>query len=153
MFKHILVPVDGSSASNQGIEKAIALALAFKSAVTLVSVIDLYAFAGIGMDAGYGQVDYLNAATEEANLAVKTAKQLFADSGIVANSSVVEGQVIYKNILDAAEAAQADLIVMGSHGRKGLEKLVLGSVTAQVLSHTRLPVMVVREPKDLQIKN
>jgi nucleotide-binding universal stress UspA family protein len=153
MFKHILVPVDGSSASNQGIEKAIALALAFKSAVTLVSVIDLYAFAGIGMDAGYGQVDYLNAATEEANLAVKTAKQLFADSGIVANSSVVEGQVIYKNILDAAEAAHADLIVMGSHGRKGLEKLVLGSVTAQVLSHTRLPVMVVREPKDLQIKN
>jgi nucleotide-binding universal stress UspA family protein len=153
MFKHILVPVDGSSASNQGIEKAIALALDFKSAVTLVSVIDLYAFAGIGMDAGYGQVDYLNAATEEANLAVKTAKQLFADSGIVANSSVVEGQVIYKNILDAAEAAHADLIVMGSHGRKGLEKLVLGSVTAQVLSHTRLPVMVVREPKDLQIKN
>lgn len=153
MFKHILVPVDGSSASNQGIEKAIALALAFKSAVTLVSVIDLYAFAGAGMDAGYGQVDYLNAATQEANLAVKTAKQLFADGGIVANSSVVEDQVIYKNILDAAEAAHADLIVMGSHGRKGLEKLVLGSVTAQVLSHTRLPVMVVREQKDLQIKN
>jgi nucleotide-binding universal stress UspA family protein len=148
MFKHILVPVDGSSASNQGVEKAIALAQAFKSAVTVVSVIDLYVFAGIGMDAGYGQVDYLNAATGEANLAVKTAKQLFADSGIVANSSVVEGQVIYKNILAAAEAAHADLIVMGSHGRKGLEKLVLGSVTSQVLSHTLLPVMVVRQPKD-----
>jgi len=153
MFKHILVPVDGSSASNQGIEKAIALALAFKSAVTLVSVVDLYAFAGMGMDAGFGQVEYLNAATEEANQAVKTAKQRFADSGIVVTSSIVEGQVIYKNILDAAEAAHADLIVMGSHGRKGLEKLVLGSVTAQVLSHTCLPVLVVREQKDLQIEN
>jgi len=153
MFKHILGPVDGSSASNQGIEKAIALALAFKSAVTLVSVVDLYAFAGMGMDAGFGQVDYLNAATEEANQAVKTAKQRFADSGIVVTSSVVEGQLIYKNILDAAEAAHADLIVMGSHGRKGLEKLVLGSVTAQVLSHTCLPVLVVREQKDLQIEN
>jgi nucleotide-binding universal stress UspA family protein len=153
MFKHILVPVDGSSASNQGIEKAIALAQAFKSAVTLVCVVDLYAFAGMGMDAGYGQVEYLNAATEEANQAVKTAKQRFADSGIAVTSSVVEAQVIYKNILDAAEAAHADLIVMGSHGRKGLEKLVLGSVTAQVLSHTCLPVLVVREQKDLQIEN
>ena len=147
MFKHILVPVDGSAVSNQCIEKAIALAQAFKSAVTVVSVIDLYAFAGMGIDAGYGQVEYLNAATGEANQAVDTAKQLFADSGIVATSSVIEGQVIYKNILDAAQAAHADLIVMGSHGRKGLEKLVLGSVAAQVLSHTSLPVMIVREQK------
>ncbi len=148
MFKHILVPVDGSAASNQCIEKAIALAQAFKSAVTVVSVIDVYAFAGMGMDAGYGQVEYLNAVTQEANLAVKTAKQLFADSGVAATSVVIEGQVIYKNILDAAEVAHADLIVMGSHGRKGLAKLVLGSTAAQVLSHTSLPVLIVREHKD-----
>lgn len=148
MFKHILVPVDGSAASNQCLEKAIALAQAFKSAVTLVSVIDLYAFAGMGIDAGYGQVEYLNAASEEANKAVASAQQLFADNGIAAASSVIEGQVVYQNILDAAQAAHADLIVMGSHGRKGLEKLVLGSVAAQVLSHTRLPVMIVREQKD-----
>ena len=114
----------------------------------MVSVIDLYAFAGMGLDAGYGQVEYLNVASQEANKAVATAKQLFADSGIAATASVMEGQVIYQNILDAANAAHADLIVMGSHGRKGLEKLVLGSVAAQVLSHTTLPVMIVREPKD-----
>ena len=148
MFKHILVPVDGSASSSQCIEKAIALAQAFNSAVTVVSVIDLYAFAGMGLDAGYGQVEYLNVASQEANKAVATAKQLFADSGIASTASVMEGQVIYQNILDAAEAAHADLIVMGSHGRKGLEKLVLGSVAAQVLSHTTLPVMIVREPKD-----
>ena len=63
-------------------------------------------------------------------------------------TELIEGQVVYQNILDAAQAAHADLIVMGSHGRKGLEKLVLGSVAAQVLSHTRLPVMIVREQKD-----
>lgn len=145
MFSHILVPVDGSEASNQCIDKAIALAQAFNSAVTVVSVIDLYAFAGLGLDAGYGQVEYLSAATEESNKAIETAKHLFAAAGIAVNALVIEGQVVYKNILDAAHSADADLIVMGSHGRKGLEKLVLGSVAAQVLSHTHLPVMIVRE--------
>ncbi len=148
MFKHILVPVDGSASSRQCIEKATALAQAFNSTVTVVNVIDLYAFAGMGLDAGYGQVEYLNVASQEANKAVATAKQLFAENGIEATASVVEGQAIYQNILDAAEVAHADLIVMGSHGRKGLEKLVLGSVAAQVLSHTTLPVLIVREPKD-----
>ncbi len=64
---------------------------------------------------------------------------------ITATGSVVEGHAIYRGILDTAEAINADLIVMGSHGRRGLEKLVLGSVTAQVLSHAHLPVLVVRD--------
>ena len=54
MFKHILVPVDGSSTSNQALEKTVAIAQAFKSTVTLLSVVDLYAFAGLGVDAAYG---------------------------------------------------------------------------------------------------
>ncbi|MBC7610400.1 MAG: universal stress protein [Polaromonas sp.] len=145
MFNHILVPVDGSTTSNQAIEKTIAMAQAFKSTVTLVSVVDLYAFAGLGIDAAYGQVEYLAAAHAEAKLAIETAKPRFERLGIAVAASVVEGQVIYKTILEAAGAANADLIVMGSHGRKGLEKLVLGSVAAQVLSHTLLPVMIVRE--------
>lgn len=145
MFKHILVPVDGSSTSHQVLEKTIAIAQAFKSTVTLLSVVDLYAFAGLGVDAAYGQVEYLSAAHAEATLAIDTAKPFFETSGVPVTASVVEGQVIYKSILEAAQAANADLIVMGSHGRKGLEKLVLGSVAAQVLSHTHLPVMIVRE--------
>ena len=145
MFNHILVPVDGSTTSNQSIEKTIALAQAFKSSVTLVCVVDLYAFAGLGVDAAYGQVEYLAAAKEEAELAIDTATAQFEASAAPVTAMVVEGQVIYKSILEAAQAAHADLIVMGSHGRKGLEKLVLGSVAAQVLSHTHLPVMIVRE--------
>lgn len=145
MFQHILVPIDGSPNSNQAIEKAAAMARAFHSAVTVVCVIDLYAFAGLGVDAAYGQAEYLSAATAEANLAIDSARQLFEASGMAVTASVLEGQVIYQTILDAAESAQADLIVMGSHGRKGLQKLVLGSVAAQVLSHTHLPVMIVRD--------
>lgn len=144
MFKSILVPVDGSIASNDVIEKAAAIARAFNSKVTVVCVIDMYAFAGLGMDAAYGQAEYMTAASNEANHAVSHAKQFFEAAGMTAGTSVVEGQVIYKTILETAALVEADLIVMGSHGRKGLEKLVLGSVAAQVLSHAHLPVMIVR---------
>ena len=145
MFKSILVPVDGSTISNQVIEKAAAMARAFESKVTVVCVIDIYAFAGLGMDAAYGQAEYMTAATNEASMAVAQAKQFFDAAGISVRTSIVEGQVVYKTILEAAESVDADLIVMGSHGRKGLEKLVLGSVAAQILSHAHLPVMIVRE--------
>lgn len=146
MFRHILVPVDGSLASNQAIEKAVAIAQAFKSEVTVVSVIDMFAFAGMGMDTGYGQAEYLKAMSDQAENAVNDAKLIFDASGVRLNTCVIQGQVIYQNIIDAAKSVNADLIVMGSHGRKGFAKLVLGSVAAHVLAHTHLPVMVVRQP-------
>lgn len=145
MFKHILVPLDGSSHSEVAISKAIAMAKAFNSTVTLLSVIDIYAIAGLGVDVAAGQTDYLSAATAEAKQAVDSALQLFEAEGVAATPSIMEGQAVYKSILAAAEACSADLIVMGSHGRKGLEKLVLGSVAGQVLSHTHLPVMIIRQ--------
>lgn len=145
MFKHILVPVDGSSTAGQAIDKAIAVAEAFKSAVTIIYVIDPYAFSGVGADFSYGQAEYLSAATAEANEALKHAEQAFQEHGITVTASIVEGHAIYRGILETAESIGADLLVMGSHGRRGLEKLVLGSVTAQVLSHAHLPVLVVRD--------
>ena len=145
MFKHILVPVDGSPTSRLAIDKALAIAGAFQSAVTLIYVIDPYAFTGVGTDLAYGQAEYLSAAMAEANEALGAAQQVFEAQGMVVKSSVMEGNSVYQAILDAAESINADLIVMGSHGRRGLEKLVLGSVTAQVLSHAHLSVLVVRE--------
>jgi nucleotide-binding universal stress UspA family protein len=145
MFKHILVPVDGSSTARRAIGKAIAIAEAFQSAVTVVYVIDPYAFTGVGTDFAYGQAEYLSAAAAEAEEAIKTAKQAFEERGISVTGSVVEGHSIYRGILEAAATVSADLVVMGSHGRRGLERLVLGSVTAQVLSHAHLDVLVVRE--------
>lgn len=145
MFKHLLVPVDGSAAARKAVEKAIAIAKAFKSAVTVIYVIDPYAFTGVGTDFSYGQAEYLSAANAEANEALAAARQACEAQGIAVTGSVVEGHAVYRGILETAESVNADLVVMGSHGRHGLEKLVLGSVTAQVLSHTQLPVLVVRE--------
>ena len=145
MFKKILVPVDGSVTSNNAIEKAAAIATAFEGAVTVVSVIDNYAFTGVGVDFAYGAAEYLAAATEEANVSINAARKYFESRGIQVTASVVEGHAIYAGILDTAKAIDADLIVMGSHGRKGLEKFVLGSVAAQVLSHAHLPILIVRD--------
>lgn len=145
MFKHILVPVDGSSTAELAIGKAAAIAEAFKSTVTLIYVIEPYAFTGVGTDFSYGQAEYLSAATQEAQQAITSARQVFALHGIAAEGSVVEGHSIYQAILATAEALGVDLLVMGSHGRSGLKKLVLGSVTAQVLAHAHFSVLVVRK--------
>ena len=145
MFKHILVPVDGSSTSQLAVDKAIGLAKAFDSKVTAIFVIDPYPFTGVGTDFAYGQAEYLSAATAEANAAVKAAKVLFEAADVTVDASVIEAHSAWRGVVQAAESLEADLIVMGSHGRSGLEKLVLGSVTQAVLSHTKLPVLVVRD--------
>lgn len=145
MFKHILVPVDGSSTAQQAVDKVIGLARAFGSRVTAIFVLDPYPFTGVGADFAYGQAEYLSAATAEANKAIDAAKAAFKDAGISAESSIVESHAAWRGVVETADALKADLIVMGSHGRSGLEKLVLGSVTQAVLSHTKIAVMVVRD--------
>ncbi|BCO27114.1 universal stress protein [Rhodoferax lithotrophicus] len=145
MFKHILVPVDGSNTAQLAVGKAIGLAQAFGSQVTVIYVIDPYPFTGVGTDFAYGQAEYLSAATAEANAAVKTAKEAFASAAVTVDSSIIEAHTVWRGIVEAGVSLKADLIVMGSHGRNGFEKLVLGSVAQAVLSHTKLPVLVVRD--------
>ena len=145
MFKNILVPVDGSATAQLAVEKAIGLAKAFGSRVTAIFVIDPYPFTGVGTDFAYGQAEYLSAATAEANAAIKVAKTVFEQAGVSVATSVIESHAAWRGVVEAAASLHADLIVMGSPGRSGLEKLVLGSVTQAVLSHTQLPVLVVRD--------
>lgn len=145
MFKHILVPVDGSDTAQKAVEKAAGLAKAFGSAVTVIYVIDPYPFTGLGSDFAYGQAEYLSAATAEAAGATKAAQQALQGLTGPINTAVVEAHSTWRGILDKAAAVGADLIVMGSHGRHGVEKLVLGSVAQRVLSHSTLPVFVVRD--------
>lgn len=144
MFKHILVPVDGSETSLSAVDKAIGLAKAFDSEVTAIYVIDPYPFTGVGADFAYGQDQYLGAAKAEANAAVEAVAQRLTAAGLKAETRIVEAHAVWRGIADAAEAVGADLVVMGSHGRRGLEKLVLGSVTQSVLTQTQLATLVVR---------
>jgi nucleotide-binding universal stress UspA family protein len=145
MFKHILVPVDGSPTAQKAVEKAAGLAKAFGSSVTAIYVIDPYPFTGLGSDFAYGQAEYLSAAAIEAKEATQAAQQTLEQAGVNVKTSVVEAHAAWRGILEAAATVGADLIVMGSHGRRGLEKMVLGSVAQRVLSHSTLPVFVVRD--------
>lgn len=145
MFKHILVPVDGSKTSMLAVSKAAALAKTFGSAVTAVYVVDPYPFTGVGADFAYGQAQYINAATAEANSALETTRKAMEAEGVQATTLVGEGHAVHEGILRARDSVGADLIVMGSHGRRGLERLMLGSVTQRVLSAVHVPVLVVRE--------
>ena len=145
MFKHIVLPVDGSSTSMMAVDKVKGLAQTFGSTVTAIYVIDPYAFSGVGTDFAYGQAQYLSAATTEGNEALAGATRVLEAAGITVSASIIESHAIYRGILETASSVDADLIVMGSHGRRGLEKLVLGSVAAQVLAHAHLPILVVRD--------
>ena len=113
--------------------------------MTAIFVIDPYPFTGVGTDFAYGQTEYLSAASAEANAAVQTVKAIFTAADVAVDTAIVESTNAWRGIVQKAESSQADLIVIGSHGRSGLEKLVLGSVTQAVLSHTELPVLVVRK--------
>ncbi len=145
MFKHILVPVDGSPTAMKAVGKAAGLAKTFGSAVTVLYVIDPYPFTGVGADFAYGQAQYLTAATSMANAALDAAKKELGDAGVAAETLVGEGHAVQEGISRALESTGADLIVMGSHGRRGIEKLVLGSVTQRVLGAVHVPVLVVRD--------
>jgi nucleotide-binding universal stress UspA family protein len=145
MFKHILIPVDGSPTSMTAVAKAAGLAKAFGAQVTAVYVVDPYPFTGVGADFAYGQSQYMNAATAEANTALDATRRAMEEAGVPVNTVIGEGHAVHDGILQALESTGADLIVMGSHGRRGLEKLVLGSVTQRVLGAVHTPVLVVRD--------
>jgi nucleotide-binding universal stress UspA family protein len=144
MYKHILVPVDGSDTALQAVHSAAALAHAFGSQVTVLYVIDPFPFSGLGSDFAYGQAEYQNAARAEAKTSTQQAQAMLAQSGVQCGITISEAHSAWRGILDAAGHIGADLIVMSSHGRSGLEKIVLGSVAQRVLSHASLPVLVVR---------
>ena len=99
----------------------------------------------MGADFAYGQSQYLSAATAEANTALDAARKAMTEAGVPVTTVVGEGHAVHDGIVRALESTGADLIVMGSHGRRGLEKLVLGSVTQRVLGLVRVPVLVVRD--------
>ena len=138
MFKHILLPVDGSSTASLAVTKALSMAKAFGSKVTALYVLDPYPFASAGPDFAFGQAQYLSAVNTEAEQALKEVANAFA-----AETVTVDAYAVWKGIIDTSDEVGADVIVMGSHGRRGVEKLMLGSVAQRVVSHAHNSVLIV----------
>lgn len=143
MFKHLLVPIDGSATALAAAREASRLAAAVKARLTIIHVVPVYPYAGMGADFGDGQAQYLAAATAAANEVLAAARAEAQAAGLAVESRLAEANVIWRGVVDAAVATGADLIVMGTHGRGKLDRRLLGSVTQRVLSHSPVPVMVI----------
>jgi nucleotide-binding universal stress UspA family protein len=144
MFKHLLVPVDGSDVSKKSLKKVAALAKADKAAVTLVYVSDpmppmVYSDSSMGY--GVTQKDHQKVcAAYAADVFKKSASALGA--GIKVNSLHISDSNLSEGILEGAKKAKADVIVMASHKLTGIKGMLLGSETHEVIVHSKLPVLV-----------
>lgn len=144
MFKKILVPTDGSDVSTTGALQAVPLAKTLGATITVVFVQDTYPYTGIGQSNAAGLQAYMASARAQGMAAVSKIGDAAKAAGVAMDSVVVEHHQAAQGIVEAAKSTDADLIVMGSHGRGGIAKLMLGSVASKVLVLSPIPVLVVK---------
>lgn len=144
MFKHLLVPVDGSDVSKKSLKKVAELAKSDGAAVTLVYVSDPtppMAYSDSTMGYGISQKEHKAACAAYAKDVFKKAATLLGVS-IKAKTLHIENANLSEGILDGAKKSKADVIVMASHKRTGIKGVLLGSETHEVIVHSKLPVLV-----------
>ena len=158
MYKNILVPTDGSELSAKALEQALSLAKSVGANITVLHVMPPLSelpMSEVGekydalVDAGYILPASLNQKIQEA-VATRSRAMLdnlctrAAAAGVKCDGVVATGSSPHEAILRLARESKCDLIMMASHGRKGLQAIVLGSETNKVLVHSGIPVLVVR---------
>ena len=142
MFKHILIPTDGSEASRRALQKGVELASALGSMVTLMTAVEQFPGGLRGAAVQATDNPMHQAAKDAASHWLAEAQQLVAHCAVSIQCVVAEHSSVYQAILETAQASGVDLIVMGTHGAGALERLLLGSQTQRVLAHTTIPVLV-----------
>ena len=144
MFKRILIPTDGSDITTKATETAIALAQSLVAEVFIVSVKEPFPYSAISEMQPTPPQDFYDAQERIANARVNAVSELCKSAGLTCHAHTVEALHPWEAIIDHAKTMGCDLIVMASHGRRGVTALLLGSETQKVLTHTRVPVLVVR---------
>lgn len=144
MYKHILVPTDGSNLSDKAVREAMGLAAALKSKVTLFHVAPMQiwpVYAESAIMASYSKNDFRVEAKRAAEeLLAKAAKR----AGGTVGTHYEFSDLPYDAICKTAAKLKCDLILMSSHGRRGVSGFLLGSETQKVLTHSKVPVLVMR---------
>lgn len=141
MFDTILVPTDGSKMSIGAAEKAIELAELTGSEVHFLFIVDSSMMAGLPEDAVWQQLEEV--LREEGEKTIKRLQTLSDESDVETRGVLLEGTP-WRQIVSYSEENAADLIVMATAGRRGIDRLLLGSTTERVLRHAGCPVMVIR---------
>ena len=145
MFSHLLLPTDGSDASDRAIRKALELAREGNARITGLHVMQPFHIASYHVDMveesrGTYEAHALALARKYLEVIERGAKEL----GVRVDTKAVTAEHPYEAIIDAAKSGGCDLIVMASHGRRGMKALLIGSETYKVLTHSTVPVLVLR---------
>jgi len=149
MYQRILVPIDGSSTSGKGLAEAIRLAKLTGGRLRLVHVIDELSFA-LTMDAYAGRAgDWLKELRAHAATLLQDARAQAGEENVEADAVLRDSfkGAVHDQVIAEAEASQADLIVIGTHGRRGLGRWVMGSSAEHILRMSPVPVLLVRAPE------
>jgi nucleotide-binding universal stress UspA family protein len=146
MFKHILMATDGSAASEHAAQLAVDLARSHGAKLTALYVVDPYPYLAVGETNPLGFQAYMAAAQEHAAQAHAKVAALCSQGGtpVDLQTRMVEDMTASAGIVQLAKDEGADLIVVGSHGRTGIARLMLGSVAAKVVAESSVPVLVAR---------
>lgn len=147
MFKHLLLPIDGSELSLMATRKAAEFASEIKASITILFVKPEYPVSYYGDGAMMDptppdEFSKLTSAIAHKNL--KSAEDICAAAGVTTTSMTETSDVPYEVIVQTAQEKACDLIFMASHGRRGISGLLLGSETQKVLTHSKTPVLVYR---------
>lgn len=145
MFQRILVPVDGSDTANHALRQAIELARANKGQLRIVHVVDEVSMT---LDVQTIMDDFIKAVREAGKGILQQAVSIVRDAGLKVESQLLEitapGKHIADVLVEDAQQWPADLIVIGTHGRRGINRLLLGSVTEKVARLATTPVLLIR---------
>jgi nucleotide-binding universal stress UspA family protein len=149
MYKHILVPTDGSRLAAKGIRAGVGLAKALGAKVTGVFVFEsfvppMYSEGGVFLRQGLSSRGHKQLAEKAAKKALGVVERAARAAGVRYDTRRVTDERPWQAILQVARARRCDAIVMASHGRGSVRSLILGSETSRVLAHSKIPVMVAR---------
>jgi len=148
MFKHILLPTDGSKLAYRAVVRGIGLAKSLGAKVTLLSVVPEFRMVAdesfaVPMSAEFKQ-RFEKESKVRAEKMLTAVKARVDKAGVNGDAVVIASDFPYQQIIEIARKRKCDLVVMASHGRRGLTGLLLGSETVKVLTHSKVPVLVVR---------
>ena len=144
MFKRILVPTDGSDITTKAVDSSIALAKSLGAAIYTISVKEPFPYSAISEMQPTPPQEFFDAQERIAAKRVQHVIELSTAAGLVCQGHTVEALHPWEAIIDHAKRMECDLLVMASHGRRGVSALLLGSETQKVLTHSKVPVLIVR---------
>ena len=145
MYKHLLVAIDGSELAQNALEQAIALAKALDAKVTIVTVTEPWHALTVGDGTVIFPIEeYETNSTQWALETLSAAAKVAAGADVACETIHVKETYPADGIIETAEQQQCDLIVMASHGRRGLTRLLLGSQANHVVTHSTRPVLICR---------